>query len=299
MRLNNKILIIVLVVLVAIFGVVQLTKRGGKSKGIRTELVTVDTAQISKIELIGKERVTLTKSGSAWQVSNETGVDKPAKTTAIMSLIRNLENIKPSRMVAKSESSWAKYGVDSTATQLKLYDKDNELTADIMLGQFGVEGQNSFFSYVRMTSEREVYVADNFMSMSVGAQAADYRNNEIVRVNKDSLVNVHFQYPGTYFDLENKESWYLDDQLADSVAVVDFLNGLRSLNSRNFYNGGLADFTHKVVMSFTNQDDIVIEGALVNDGMIIRSSENSGELFLDDAAADKLFKEKDVFLATE
>ena len=51
MKLTTRNLLIILVVLGAAYGVSQLTKRSGRSKSLRTELVAIDTVKVSKIEL--------------------------------------------------------------------------------------------------------------------------------------------------------------------------------------------------------------------------------------------------------
>ena len=65
MKLSIKNLIIILAVLVLGFVVLQYTKRDNKSKVLKSELVSIDTAKVSKVEVIPtKGEVTLFKDGN-------------------------------------------------------------------------------------------------------------------------------------------------------------------------------------------------------------------------------------------
>ena len=93
-------------------------------------------------------------------------------------------------------------------------------------GRFNVEGQRSFYSYVRLEEESDVYVAKDFMKMSISTGSEAYRNDDLLKVNKDSVSSIRFNYPDSAFVLSRQESgWMLDDQPADSAAVAKYLQG--------------------------------------------------------------------------
>ena len=299
MKLTTKNLLIILVVLASTFAVTQLTKRSGRSKSLKSELITMDTAKVSKIDIIFTEgSVTLSKSDEGWKVSLVDGTLKQAKQSAVSNLLSSLNAIRPGRLAAKSQNKWKDYAVDSAGTRVKVYE-GSELNTDIVIGRFGVEGQQSFYTFVRLFEDEEVYVAPNFMGVSVGKDAASYRENTLLRLNKDSLSSISFNYPDTSFNLINSKQWYLKDQPVDSASVATYLSDLSFVSSREFYDDELTQSPlYKVVLSFSNQPDILLEGFLVDDEIVVRSSENKNELFNDKTLVDKIFMGKSAFPPT-
>ena len=173
------------------------------------------------------------------------------------------------------------------------------MLTDIVLGSFGTQGQRSFYTYVRLSDDENVYAADNFMKMSIPATADGYRNNDVLRLDSDSLTVVSFNYPDSAFALARNETWFTDDGVpADSSSVASFLQGLRFSTSRSFYDKSIPGHaTHTITFSFSDQPDIIVEGFNTDDGFIIRSSENESESFLDGSLTTKIFKGKSSFIS--
>ncbi len=299
MKLTTKNLIIILVVLAAALAVSQLTKRSGKSKSLRSDLVVLDTAKVSKIEIASTEgNVALTSTAAGWVVDLEDGSQKRTRKDAVTNLLASLNTIEPGRLASKSPDKWKDYQVDSAGTRVRVYE-GKEVATDIVLGRFGVEGQQSYYTFVRLFEDDEVYVAPNFMSITVSKDAASYRDNNVMRLQKDSLTSITFNYPDSAFRLSKGDSWFLADQPADSAAVAGYLNSLSFLTSRMFYDEPLAeDPSHTVSFSFSNQPDIVIDAYLQGGETIVRSSENKNELFTDFPLVGKVFKGRSAFLTT-
>ena len=297
MKLTTKNLLLVLGVLVIVLAVTQMTKREGRSKSLKSELVSIDTAKVSKIEIItGEESLILSMEGE-WKVSLPDGSQKTAKASSVTSLLSSLNTIKPGRMAAKSRDKWKDYSVDSTGTRVKVFE-ENKISTDIVIGRFGVEGQQSFYTFVRLFEDDEVYVANDFMGMSIGKDAASYRENEVLRLQKDSLISISFNYPDSAFKLTKGEEWYLEDQQADSAAIADYLNELSFVNSREFYDqSSEINPTHTVIYEFSSQQEIKLEVQYTEENTILKSSENPNELFADNSLGEKLLKRRGEFLA--
>ena len=299
MKLTTKNLLIVLVVLGTAYGVTQLTKRSGRSKTLKSTLVTIDTADVSKIEITSPgNSLELVEETGEWKVSLPGGSQKAAKKSSVVSLLNSLNTIKPGRLAAKSQEKWKDYTVDSTGTRVKVYE-NGEVSTDIVIGRFGMEGQQRFYTFVRLFQDEEVYVANDFMGMSVGKDAASYRENKVLQLKKDSLVSIAFNYPDSAFKLMKGEKWYLEDQEADSASVVSYLNGLAFVNSRTFFDDEISvNASHRIVFEFSDQPEIVIDAYFVNDEVILNSSENTAEYFMEDALTDKILKSRSAFMPT-
>ncbi len=280
----------ILVALVLVYFVVQWTSGGGRSKSYREELVSVDTTKISKIEIISGGKTTLiTREGKAWTTEG-----KPAKWTSISSMVGALRSIKPTRLASRSEEKWSEFQVDSTGTQVKIYE-DGEKSLDLIIGRFGVEGQRSFYTYVRLAEDKDTYVAADFMGMSVGKTSADYRNDLIMRLKQDSVVSVDFNYTDSAFTLAKSLEgvWIVGGQQVDSTRLVSFFRDLGYVTSKSFASSVGLPVVQDVTFHFTNGTDLQV--SQFSDGSFA-SSENKAEAFFDERVVAKVFKGTGYFI---
>lgn len=298
MKLTTKNLLIVLAVLGIGYAITQSTKKGGRSKSLKSELVVLDTAKVDKIRIESPQGVVkIDKSATGWMIDMGDIGKKMAKQSAVTGLLTSLNTIKPGRLAAKTSDKWKDYAVDSTGTRVSVYEGDI-LTTDVVIGRFGVEGQQSFYTFVRLFHEEDVYVANGFMGVSIGKDASSFREGSILKLKKDSLTSMAFTYPDSSFTLSKFDQWYMDDIPVDSTSVAQFLSGLSFVNSKEFYDQALSDpITHAVTFTYANNTSVQIEGFVAPDATIIKSSENDLELFNDKVVYDKIFKSKRYFLS--
>jgi hypothetical protein len=290
MKHNTRRLLIVLAVLVGVFAIVKLTRNSSRSSSFKTELVNFPVEEADKIEIISpSEKVLLTKSEDQWTVETEQG-PKTAMEGNVGSLLSTLNTIQPTRLAARSSAKWKDFSVDSTGTQVVVSGKGKTLT-DIVLGRFGVEGQRSFYTYVRLSEDDDVYVAADFMKMSVSSSANDFRNNVMARIGKDSLTEISFNYPDSAIVLSKMdEKWMKGNLPADSATTASYLNGLNIISSRNFttppapLNPDL-----NVTFSFKNGSEVQISAYQDVAGWVLTSSENEEEVWKDENTFNKVF----------
>ena len=175
---------------------------GGKSrsKSFKTELVEIDTAKVSKLIIESRgESLELIKENNAWKVSVGDGKYAEAQKSNVKSTLNSLLTIKPSRIVAKDSEKWKDYQVDSAGTRVQVFEGSKN-TLDLVIGRFGFnqqamqqqqmmggQGMQQFFSYIRLQNEEEVYVADNFMGMSINSDASGYRNKQLLSLTTDDI----------------------------------------------------------------------------------------------------------------
>ena len=297
--MKTRNLLIILAVLVLALVVVQLTNRSGKSEVFLGDLVAIDTAKVTRIQISSPDsELVLRESANGWEVSLENGDYKAAKKSSVKSLLNNLNAIKPGRLAARKEEKWKDYAVDSTGTRVQIYEGD-ELTTDLVIGRFGTEGQRSFYTFVRPFEEENVYVANDFMGISVGKKSADYRDGLLMRLKRDSLMQITFDYPDSAFTLTKDEKWYLDGTEADSAAVVKYLRGLSYVNSKNFYDEELPSKpSHTITYVFSNAPEIIVSGYFQEGNKLVKTTENVHEVVNDSTVVAKIFKGKNIFVPT-
>ena len=293
-KFNNLTLIIALAALVGVYFIVQYTGGKKKSKSLRTELVQIDTAKVSKVTIEANgELVDIYQESGLWKLKLSDGKIVGGSDANIKSALGALLTVKPSRMASRKESKWTEYQVDdSTGTRVQVYEGSDK-TLDIMLGRFGVQGQKSYHTFVRLFEDKEVYVANNFMNFSVPSDAASYRNQQLMRTDQDTLIAVTLNYPAdSSLQLSNNAGlWFANGQLADSTAIIDYFSALDFVNSKAFEDDN-ENITIPVLTarySFSNREDITIDAYQKNNEWVINSSENKEGYFKDAELMKSLF----------
>lgn len=292
MKNNTVKLLGVLAALVVVYLIMTFTGDKSRSKSFRTELVAIDTANVTRIVVSSTTEVTeVTKENDAWSVTLSDGSDKPAVASVVTNLLSSLESIKPTRIVARSEDKWKDYSVDSTGTRIKVYEGTKN-TLDIIIGRFGVENQRQFYTHVRLADENDVYIANDFMGISVAKSANEFRNSNLLRLAQDSPTQIAFNYPDSAFTLYKEDNRWASDQFeTDSTNIAGYLQGLSYLNSKSFVDDdGLGTPDLNVTFSFNNQPEVQISAFRKDGNWILQSSENTEEFFKDLAIFEKVFK---------
>jgi hypothetical protein len=250
--LNSKTLIIILVILIGIYLITEYSKKEDRS--FKSELVTVDTADINKVLIIPQigsgDEITLSKTGYEWSL-NSAGKSYMPDNGMIRRVLASLVNLKPERVAATSDSKWKEMQVtDSTATRVKLLNGDKVIT-DIYLGKFNYtqpkgqqqnpyqQNQGKMSTFVRLAGENVVYVVDGYLKMNVPAQLNSYRNKTLCKANPEDITRVTLKYPNNENLILTKtnDQWLINDFPADSAKTAQYINKLRNVTSANFAEG--------------------------------------------------------------
>ncbi|MCH8233638.1 MAG: DUF4340 domain-containing protein [Bacteroidetes bacterium] len=299
-------LIILLGILLLIYAGTEFFSNSGRSKSLREELVDIDTTKVTLVQITRDgNTITLSKVADGWEVS---GSDNTF--TAVASRVKNaistLQTIKPGRIATRDPGKWKEFQVDTTGTRVEIFE-DKDKTLDIVLGRFGMQGQQRFHTYVRLHEDNEVYVADNFISFSVSTDVSSYRNQMLVEFQRDSVESIHLIYPeDSSFQLVRSldGKWLVDAAPADSAETTRYLNSISRLSSSKFDNETdpetLGEPVYKAIINIMNQVPVEIRAWLKPDStFVITSSQNIEGVFSDISLTDKLFKPKYGFLPAE
>lgn len=299
---SNITLLAILAVLVGIYLLINFTGGKQRSKSFKSELVKIDTSAVNKIEIEkNNEKLLIKKESNQWKVRLKSGEEVKAEASNVTSTLTSLMSIKPSRLAAKEESKWKDYQVDSAGTRVKVYE-DDQLTTDIILGRFGVQGRQRYHTFVRLADDNEVYAANDFMSMSIPTDASGYRDNVLFRLNKDSIDQIVFNYPDSAFTLQSRDDyWFINDQRSDSAKTAKYLSGLNLVTSTKFYDDteNLNDPSFTVTIKQNNLPDINLLAYQYGTDWIIHTPNNPEGHFRDQSLYDRLFKRRSYFLGSE
>ena len=301
---KNIRLIVVLVILVAAYAGLKLFKNTGRSKSFREELVEIDTSKV--------DRIIITKPGSSFEVSKDNDqwkVSLPgnkkveATGTSVNNALSALLRINPDRIATRDPGKWVDYQVDSSGTRVQVFE-NNVNTLDLVLGRFGMHGQQQFHTFVRLFGDDEVYAANNFMGISFPSDPKGFRNSRFLQITSDSITQVTFNYPGDSAFILNKsmDKWYIGDNPTDSASTASFLSGLRYINGSDFVDdvepAALINPTLSVMIQAKGQSEGVVLEAYAHPkyGFILHSTYNPKAYFSDNNVMTKVFKGQSEFM---
>jgi hypothetical protein len=319
-KLNVKTLIIILLVLAGIYFVSTMT--GNKERSFKDMLVEIDTAKVSKINILVLKdnlEITLAKTGqSDWEVSGN-GKNYPADRSIVQNILSQFTEMKPERLAATSNSKWNAFEVsDSTGTRVVLSGNGKEL-ADIYIGKFSytqppqTAQQNQYqqqqrgkmTSFVRLADDKDVYAVDGFLKMAYQNDINAYRNKTLVNVSKTDISRLEFKYPDRAITLvKENNAWTMNGQPADSANTVKYLNSIYRLSSPNFVDVStqkISDATHHLTIEGSNFSPVQLKAFPAADTAIqyvVTSSLNPGAEFDGSKATlyEKVFVDETAFL---
>ncbi|PLX00612.1 MAG: hypothetical protein C0594_15510 [Marinilabiliales bacterium] len=245
-KINNKTLGIVFVLLLILVLAIYFFKDRQGERTFRSELVVVDTAQVTKIVLLPKalngEDVVLLKGDDGWLVKNENG-SYSADVNSVNTMLSEFSGMYPERVAARSKDKWADFQVDdSTATRVKVFNEDKMLV-DLMIGKFSYQQpqnpyqrQGKMTSFVRICGEDETYAVDGFLSMEFNKTIDQLRNTTIINVDNSSVTSLDFttRDESSYRLRNEKGVWLVDGIQADSVTVQNYLASISRTNGKLF-----------------------------------------------------------------
>jgi len=252
-KINTKILIVLLIVLLGIYFAARFFDTSDRS--FREIIVEVEPEKVTEVVINdpqNNEPVNIMKEGDRWFVVKPSG-KYPADTNVVKNIIVQVGSLKTKRYAGKGEDQWDKYQVtDSAATTVELKGQDETLTR-LMIGKFSYnmpenQGQQPMMgrqqqqqadmtTYVRLADESEVYAVDGFLKMNFNRDPDSYRDKTLVSVNQGDIQRVEFNYDGRQTLLERTgQGWTLGGTPADSASVAKYVNTLSKLSSSNFLN---------------------------------------------------------------
>lgn len=241
-KLNNKWLILALVGLAGAFALSRFFRAPGLESNLRQQLVKLDTAAITELQIrlaAGGEELKLTREGVNWKVV-QGAKSAFADASAVKSALTSLNMLKPLRMVSRKKDKWNDFQVGETGTLVSIYENGKKQD-DLHVGKtnFVQNQQGGFggaYTYVRVGDEDEVFAVDGFLESSFNRSHTDWRNKTFLRVSREAIVKISFNYPAdSAFVLEKKDSvWLLNGAKANAANVDTYLGHLAFKNLNSF-----------------------------------------------------------------
>lgn len=318
-KIDNKILLIFLVILIAIFFVGRMLKNNKTEKSFKTELVFIDTSTVTSILLYpiaeNQEEIKFFEENGKWLVSKGEIISE-AGNNSVEGLLDQVIGIKPKRLASRSKDKWEEFHVnDSLATRIKVIENGNKVTLDLMVGKFtyqqsqdpyGGRGNVIGTTFVRLRDDTEVYAVDGFLTMSVNREFNSWRNQLLTNIRKEDVTKFVFSYPADsgFVAMKMDSVWMINTTIADSLKMDEFLSSLAYMDHTEFVDGfkPLSSPDFELTIEGNNFSPVSIQAfGNSENGYIINSSINPGSYFssgIEDVFAD-LFKNESFFLLGE
>ena len=280
-RFNNKILIIVLLVLAVAFVLTRVFRAPARESNLDADALKVDTSGIHKIQLYpaADERtgVTLTKDGKQWKVSRDK-VNSRANGDRVETLLSRLATLKPERIATRKEEKWNDYRVsDSTGTAVAVFAGNDE-------HKFIVGKESAGVTYIRKGGDDEVYAVSGSIASAFNLKFNDWRDPLLLQIMKNAVTKITFDYPADsgFVLAKNGKAWMIDNTPADSAKTETFLNRLRLKKLTNFADDFSANSQPDVTMTIEAPAPFVVKGWKVTSGNWILESDLQPGIYFSD-----------------
>ncbi len=248
-KISTKTLIIIFsILLVLVLAFVIFEPNEGESN-FNTNIINIDTSKITSISIYPQttkhQEVKLYKEGRDWFVKLKNNKDAEVPNDKINGLIREIMNIKPKSVAAQSKSKWAEYKVDSSATDVKVFE-GNRNALDLHIGKFAFQQPRTMLSYIRVGDDDNVYQVEGMLSMSFNQKPNYFRDNSIFNGSFTDWDTLAFNYPGdsSFVLIKKNKKWLLNGGPADSAGIVNFLRQIRYTRGTDFVD----DFDQSILM---------------------------------------------------
>jgi hypothetical protein len=275
---NNKILLIVLIVLVTGFVVTRLFRAPARERNLDETLLSLDTSRVNAIHISpaiqdGTE-IKLIRSGNKWEMQAGERSAKP-EMAQVRNALASIASVRADRVLTRNQEKWSTYHVDTTGTHVKiLLDQDAK---DFWIGKLDAGG-----SSLRVEGQEDVYATNVALEGTFNKNFNEWRDKVFVKAHPEKISKITFQYPGDSSFVLNRSAtkWEGDKIAVDSTKIQTYLNRFRSRSLRDFAD----DFTpsgqpsYKVTLQ-GDSETITVQGWKAQDDRWVLNSNQQKEVY--------------------
>ncbi len=196
---------------------------GAPDGGLAEALGGLDGAALVQIDIQGPgDTIRLERDGTAWR-ANGFGAD----TGSVQRLLRAIDDVAVSSVVATNPDNHARMGVDA--------DSAWTLTAGDVSVLLGKAGNRYRTSYARMPGANSVGLLDGDLRAAAARSLFDWRDKIIVSADTAMIASVRIQHANTSLLYERQDSiWMVGGEEADASTMRGILQELARLRASGF-----------------------------------------------------------------
>jgi hypothetical protein len=234
MRKNLQWILLFAVALI-IFGYLQY-RADNRDPTFEAQLLSFEPAQIQRIDIQAPDQPAgkILREGQRWLLSYE-HVHVEANPTAVEELLRILERLSSSRIMATDVQQWEDYGL-APEQALRLCLRDTQAVLGCLsFGRFTyAANQQNLRVFVRLNEGHEVYAADGLFLSKIEGDPRAYRPNLLWLVEGD-VQRIDWQTPDTSYQVYRDSSgWQSSHPALDTIDWSNYLKEVRYLSGSHF-----------------------------------------------------------------
>lgn len=250
-------LIVVLVVVVAIFVVLQMiSNRSEKEKPL---FPAFRPEKAAKIIINGKQKQTvLAKQGEVWIVTSEDSF--PAEDGAVNRIFDEIGKFSRKDVVSKNPEKHSVYQVDSTGTAVVVEDSKGDTLVAFVIGKVGPDYQST---YVRDILTDEVILSPSYLPPVFERGKRTWQDLSICDCQPGDITKVHIDRPSEQVTLarDASGSWYVSEpesiacdshHVSRMLRTLAYLKGDEIAGRTPVEGSGLAEPDSSVWFELTN-----------------------------------------------
>ncbi len=280
-----------LITFLILLGIVSFFLIKDSLQGDRTfpkSIISIDTSKVTAIEIYPRitnhKAVKIIKKGNSWVLdlaNNQTALVPISKVKNILSQILS---IKPESVASMDRNEWKDFNVDTSGTLVKVYEGSNN-SLSLVIGKFIYKQPQSMSSYIRVNSDKDVYLTNGFLDLTFNHTADYFRDNTVINDDYENWNKLTFTYPAdSSFQLIRKNNlWTINGKPTDSTSTIKYLQSISNL-SQYFYvnnpsNLQLGKAKYVLTIQSSALGVINVFAYSTNNKLIINSSQNSSSYF--------------------
>lgn len=292
--------IILLLILVALYLLVEHRESLMVSPKTVDNFLGVDTTEVSKIEIskFGSS-MTLSRAGGNWYIM-EGEEPKKADKNAIKQLIDIVGGMKVGNVISDNPANQIKFQVDTlTGSTVSVYSGDRLLSA-VVIGKMA----DMMHTYVRQLDEDKVYLAEGMMSHLFNRSPSDWRDKTIFDIDLSSVQGAEIQFGDQFYLIERADTvWNLYESGSETPTPADqqslenlmtSLCGLRAVGFATDYDTTQYDFSnirYTAKIKLLDGSEHLLEAASTGEDVsrhFVRIPEDSSVFIVNDPTWEKI-----------
>lgn len=197
----------------------------------------LDTTKITGFTIYNKEDTTqLVKSAGGWNLAPP--IDYPADERFTSDMVTKLGTLEVETVVSEDTAKASLFEVDTSGVEIVVF-QGADTVAHFIVGK---TSQNRRNTYCRKIGEDKIYMLRGSFTGQLQRKTKDWRNKNILEIEKDLIALMEFKYPDETFSVANSDTgWTIDasglileadqklvDRVAQSIShfrTLDFLDG--------------------------------------------------------------------------
>jgi len=235
----------------------------------------------------------LEKQTDQWYVRQP--VDMLADSSTVARTLDDLSTMTFNNLATRNEDRHGIYGIDSTASVVTLTWPDGSEKMTISR-----QGRDFASIYVRLGDDNEIYSTNGRVTLNQDPER--WRNRMVVNTGMGSVTSARVTRLGSSYEVALiDDSWMVDGQAGDSLAVTNWLRRFSPLNADGFFDdlpvAIVSDANYRIDLSTSANTTVSLQATPAESAIALISGGNQFTYKLFESRLDQIFPESESLLA--